>query len=78
MDLNQPQSQMITEDLINSFQLLLVMEKWPQQFILHLSPNISERALILSQVLGIEKDMIDPVGRSKDNDRNIIKDLTLF
>ncbi len=78
LDLSQHQSQMVTKELINSFQLVLAMEKWQRQFIQQLSPNISERVLILSQVVGIEKDIIDPVGMSINNYRDILKEIQSY
>jgi protein-tyrosine-phosphatase len=68
----------VTKDLVESFQLVLTMEKWQQQFIQQLCPNISERVLILSQVVGIEKDIIDPVGMSKNNYRGILKEIQSY
>ena len=78
LDLSQHQSKVVTKDLLKSFQLILTMEKWQRQFILQLCPEISNRVLMLSQVIGIEKDIIDPIGMSNNNYRDILKEIQSY
>ena len=75
LDLSEHQSQVITKELVKSFQLVLTMEKWQRQLILQLCPDISNSVLMLSQVVGIEKDIIDPFGMSNNNYREILKEI---
>ena len=77
-DLSQHQSQVVTRDLVKSFQLVLTMEKWQQQMIIQLCPDISDRVLMLSQIIGIEKDVIDPVGMSKNDYLDILKEVQFY
>ena len=77
-DLSQHQSQVVTCDLVKSFHLVLTMEKWQQQLIIQLCPDISDRVLMLSQIIGIEKDVIDPVGMSKNDYQDILKEIQSY
>ena len=78
LDLSQHHSQGVTKDLAKSFQLVLTMEKWQRQLIHQLCPDISDRVLMLSQIVGIEKDIIDPVEMSKNDYREILKEIQSY
>ena len=78
LDLSQHQSQVVTKDLVKSFQLVLTMEKRHRQLILQFCPDISDRVLMLSQIVGIKKDIIDPVGMSKNDYRDFLKEIQSY
>lgn len=78
LDLSQHRSQPVTFDLVESFQLIVTMEKWQRQFIQQLCPNISDRVYLLSQISGVEKDIIDSVGMSKNDYRIILKEIQSY
>jgi len=78
LDLSEHQSQAVTKDLVTSFRLVLTMEKWQRQLMRQLYPDISDRVLLLSQVVGIEKDIIDPIGMSINDYREILKEIQSY
>jgi len=78
LDLSHHLSQAVTKDLVESFHLILTMAKLQQQILHQLCPDISNRVLMLSQVIGIEKDITDPTGMPKNIHYGILKEIQSY
>jgi protein-tyrosine-phosphatase len=61
-NLSNHRSRLLSQEMMNTFNLVLVMEKWQRQEIHHLYPQQSIKTFLLSEMIGIEKDIIDPIG----------------
>jgi protein-tyrosine phosphatase len=61
-DLSNHRSRLLSQELMNTFNLVLVMEKWQRQQIHRLYPQQTIKTFLLSEMIGMEKDIIDPFG----------------
>ena len=62
LDLNSHRSQCVTEELIQSFNLILTMESNHQHRLQQLSPPSAQKVYMLSEMIGIRADVQDPIG----------------
>jgi protein-tyrosine phosphatase len=65
LDINNHRSQSITRELMQSFDLILTMEKNHKEALRAEFPEFAERAYLLSEMSGDSHDVDDPIGRSK-------------
>jgi len=64
IDLRSHRSQPITQDLVYSFNLILVMERNHKEALHAAFPNHSEKIFMLSEMVDKESDVVDPIGGS--------------
>jgi protein-tyrosine-phosphatase len=62
LDLNSHRSQPVTEELIQSFNLILTMESTHQHTLQQLSPSSTQNVYMLSEMIDIRADVQDPIG----------------
>lgn len=75
LDLSHHRSQLVSQELLNRFSLILCMEKDHKAYIQNRYPIFSNRIYQLSEMNGQEKDIADPVGQSPsayENTANIM------
>lgn len=77
-DLRHHLSTPLSKDLMESFNLVLVMEKWQVQQIQQLYPNQSEKTCLLSEMSGIEKDILDPFGTTLNTHKDTLQEITQY
>ncbi len=62
LPLDSHRSQFTSEDLTSSFNLILTMEKEQRDILRTLYPQIAGRIFMLSEMIGKEEDVEDPIG----------------
>jgi protein-tyrosine phosphatase len=65
LDISDHRSQSITRELMQSFDLILTMEKNHKEALRIEFPRCAERVYLLSEMSGDSHDVDDPIGRSK-------------
>ena len=63
VDLEDFQSQILTEDILSSFNLILTMEKGHKEAIRVEFPGLANRVFMLSEMIGQDYDIDDPIGK---------------
>lgn len=73
IDLSRHRSRMLTESLLKSADLVLVMEKGHKEALHFEFPAYKSRIFLLSEMIGVEADVHDPIGGSiKDFQETIV------
>ena len=62
MDISTHRSQPTVVGMVESFDLILVMEGWQKKKLRKQFPDIAERIYLLSEMAGSPQDIADPVG----------------
>ena len=65
-DLNMHASQLVSAELLSRYQLILCMEYAHVDFLISEFPEISDKVFLLSQMVGDEYEIDDPVGQSQE------------
>jgi protein-tyrosine-phosphatase len=73
LDLESHFSRRLTEEMLESFDLVLVMVENHKEAIAVEFPHHSEKVLLLSEMIGEEWDLEDPVGRPIEEYRETAK-----
>jgi protein-tyrosine phosphatase len=66
LNLSRHRSRIVTPDILESFSLILTMEKSQQEALQVEFPQISGRVFLLSEVAGSHGDIRDPYGSSQE------------
>ena len=74
-DLSNHRSTQITNELMNEFNLVLVMEIWHLQKIQEFFPDHAHKTFLLSEMTNVKKDIIDPHGSPLINHQNSLKEI---
>ena len=64
--LNDHASQLVSADLLSQYQLILCMENAHVDFIKSQFPEIANKVFLLSQMVGDDYEIDDPVGQSQE------------
>jgi len=64
VELRDHRSQMVTPELIAEFQVILTMEKGQKEALRAAYPQYARKILLFAEIVGENKDIIDPIGRS--------------
>jgi len=64
IDLRSHRSQPITVELVDSFNLILVMERNHKEALRAAFPKYSNKIYMLSEMVDMESDVVDPIGGS--------------
>jgi protein arginine phosphatase len=64
IDLSEHRSRLITVDIAENFRLILTMEKNHKEAIQAAFPKLSGRIKLLTEIVGENRDIVDPIGRS--------------
>ncbi len=78
LDLNDHNSQPVTESLLNEFELILCMENEQVSFLMHNFQDSKEKVFLLSEMAGEIKDIWDPAGHSLQAYKNTAKEILSF
>jgi protein-tyrosine phosphatase len=69
IDASAHRSQMLTKEMINKSDLILVMEKLHEDIVLQLAPQVKNRVFLLKEFAKIDDsnlDIEDPIGKSRE------------
>jgi protein-tyrosine-phosphatase len=69
MDLSRHRSKPTTHDVVEPFSVLLVMEQRHKDALQEAFPDLAERVLLLSEIVGQDGDIWDPIGTEVGNYR---------
>jgi protein-tyrosine-phosphatase len=69
MDLSRHRSRAATRDVIEPFSALLVMEQRHKDALQEAFPDLAERVLLLTEIVGQDGDIWDPIGTEIGNYR---------
>ena len=69
MDLSGHRSQLATRATLEPFSLVLVMEEGHRRQLLEVAPDLADRVYLLSELVGQQSDIWDPVGGELENYR---------
>ena len=78
LNLNDHQAQPTSKKLIESFAVILTMEKLHRQELRHMFPSSAYKIFMISETSGSEQDIEDPVGLTLDEYRKTIIDLQKY
>jgi len=76
IEIQQHCARTVDEELLNSFNLILTMEKGQKEALRIEFPVISERVYQLSEMIGERFDIRDPIGEPLDEFRKTARTLT--
>ena len=62
LDIQSHHARLVTQDLIENYNLILTMERNQQEALLHAFPQFTGKIFMLSQMVGKKNDIVDPVG----------------
>ena len=62
IDISKHRSRPVTFELISDFNLILVMERNQKEAMRAAFPQFADRIFILSEMIGQETDIVDPIG----------------
>jgi protein-tyrosine-phosphatase len=65
-DLSKHKSRLVSAELLSQYQLILCMEYAHVDFIISQFPEITDKVFLLSQMVGDEYEIDDPVGQSQE------------
>ena len=75
LDLNDHRSQPADLDLVNQFDLVLVMERDHNEILVSVNPDWAEKIVLFKELVGEEGDFEDPVGGSIERYREAADEL---
>ena len=61
MDISSHRSQPVSMELLKNFDVILSMEIWQKEFLQVQYPEIADRVFMISEMVGINEDISDPV-----------------
>ena len=62
IDIQEHRSRSVDRELLNSFDLILTMERGHREAIKVEFPELAERVFLISEMLGEDNEIVDPVG----------------
>jgi protein-tyrosine-phosphatase len=62
IDISSHKSKPVTEELISQFDLILTMENQHKEGIIQAYTNYADRIFMISEMVGREEDVDDPIG----------------
>ena len=75
LDLSRHRSRMVNETLLKNADLVLVMEKGHKEALWFEFPAYKDRVYLLSEMCGVESDVRDPVGGTREDFEDTIRDI---
>jgi protein-tyrosine phosphatase len=66
LDLGNHRSRALSQKMIELFHLILAMEKWQKDQIQQQFPDQSINIYLLSEMMNVKKDILDPFGKTLD------------
>jgi protein-tyrosine-phosphatase len=78
LNLSAHLSKPVTDDLINGYDLVLVMERRQQEALTDLYPQHADRIYLLGEMAGLSKDVDDPVGEPLERYLETAKDIHYY
>jgi protein-tyrosine phosphatase len=75
LDLSDHRSRTVDEELLRSYALILTMEKGHKEAISIEFPDVKDRIYLLSEMVGEDHDIRDPVGGSMEDFRETVEEL---
>jgi protein-tyrosine-phosphatase len=74
-DINSHLSKPLTNEILNEFNLTLVMEIWHLQQIREIFPNHAHKTFLLSEMTNGKSDIIDPYGSPLINHQKTLEEI---
>ena len=75
LDLSEHRSRRVSDELLQSFDLILAMEKGQKEALCAEFPTLAQRVYLLSEMVGLMQDVDDPIGRPLDDFEETAKGL---
>jgi protein-tyrosine-phosphatase len=75
MDISNHRSRMVTEGILESFDLVLTMEKGQKEALVVEFPKFARRVHMLTEMIGLVYDIPDPIGKSMTDFEETYKEL---
>jgi protein-tyrosine-phosphatase len=75
MDISNHRSRMVTEGILESFDLVLTMEKGQKEALVVEFPKFARRVQMLTEMIGLVYDIPDPIGKSMTDFEETYKEL---
>lgn len=75
LDLSQHRSKMVGKELLNAYDVVLVMEKGQKEALSFEFPEAAEKIFMLTEVGGVAFDIQDPLGISDEDYMGILGEL---
>ena len=75
LDLSDHRSQLVGEDLLRSYALILTMERGHKEALGIEFPEVKDKVYLLSEMVGENHDIRDPIGGSMDDFRDTVEEL---
>lgn len=74
-DISDHRSRVVDQDLLNSFNLILTMEKGHKEALQVEFPELAERVYLISEMVGDKKEIQDPIGGTPFDFRETAREL---
>lgn len=77
-DISSHRSKQLTGELMNEFNLVLVMESWHIEEVQELFPDYAHKTFLLSEMINVKRDIIDPYGSPLINHQRTLMEITEY
>lgn len=78
LDLSHHRSRMVNETLLKNAELVLVMEKGHKEALQFEFPAYKDRIYLLSEMCGVESEVRDPVGGTREDFEETIREIDFW
>ena len=78
LSLKHHRSQSVSNKLLQTYDLILTMERRQRDVLRTMAPQISERIFMLSEMVGSEEDVEDPIGGSLEDYEHTAKTIEAY
>ena len=75
IDLSDHRSRPVTRELLDQFNLILVMENGHKEALQIEFPEISRRVFLLYEMIGLKQEVIDPIGGSTRDFEDTVREI---
>ncbi|MEJ2266547.1 MAG: low molecular weight protein arginine phosphatase [Anaerolineales bacterium] len=69
LDISDHRSRVVSKEILDRFDLILTMEAGHKEALKAEFPECADRVYMLTELVGIQRDIDDPIGRSKEDYR---------
>jgi protein-tyrosine-phosphatase len=75
VDISSHRSRMVSPELLEQFALILVMERGHKEALRVEFPHLARRVFLLSEMVGLEYDIEDPIGAGVEKYRSVMLEI---